>query len=92
MPKSLKRGAPEPGGGTYTADAATAKNKELVSIQPLRDLAKNFDLDIEILLQEYLELTRHLDDDDEDGEVDAMEDVAQNFATAALKIQNSAGM
>ena len=64
-------------------------------IQPLRDLAKNFDLDITEYLNEYLELTSHQslsedgveEEDDRDGET-----TAQNFATAALKIQNSVGV
>ena len=64
-------------------------------IQPLRDLAKNFDLDITEYLNEYLELTSHQslsedgveEEDDRDGET-----TAQNFATGALKIQNSVGV
>ena len=63
-------------------------------IQPLRDLAKNFDLDIEPYLNEYLELTSSdvLLVEDGEGEEDGLETTAQNFATAALKIQNSVGV
>ena len=47
-------------------------------IQPLRDLARNFDIDIEPYLQEYL--------NDDDGHND---EEAKRFASAALKLQNS---
>ena len=90
MPAS-KRSAPD------TSDVASTGNpSSKIDIQPLLDLAKNFDLDIQPYLDEYLRLA---DECLEDGEVgdgeggDGWEDgVAANFATAALKIQNSVGM
>ena len=60
-------------------------------IQPLRDLAANFDLDIEVYLREYLDLVAQdaeaFSDDDHEAVTSA-----SNFAAAALKIQNSVGM
>lgn len=50
---------------------------------------QNFDLNIEPYLQEYLTVTNQLNLDDEDCDE---ETTVQNFATAALKIQNSVGM
>ena len=50
---------------------------------------QNFDLNIEPYLQEYLTVTNQLNLDDEDCDD---ETTVQNFATAALKIQNSVGM
>ncbi|EJK56175.1 hypothetical protein THAOC_23992 [Thalassiosira oceanica] len=59
-------------------------------IQPLRDLAANFDLDIEVYLREYLDLVAEdaaLSDDEHEAVTNA-----SNFAAAALKIQNSVGI
>ena len=98
---ALKRGAPllldnsievEDDGNIETQQQPSVVD----DIQPLRDLAKNFDLDITEYLNEYLELTSHqsLSEDGEGGDEDGDngETTAQNFATAALKIQNSVGV
>jgi condensin-2 complex subunit H2 len=60
-------------------------------IQPLRDLARNFDIDIEPYLQEYLHYESSLDND-VDGIINPSSSSCSTktqFATAALKIQNS---
>jgi condensin-2 complex subunit H2 len=56
-------------------------------IQPLRDLARNFDIDIEPYLQEYL-YYEGLHDTHHDLESSSTPEATQ-FAAAALKIQNS---
>lgn len=63
---------------------------EPLDIQPLRDLARNFDIDIEPYLQEYLYF-ESLDDApfDTNTSWDGREEKAASFAAAALKIQNS---
>ncbi|KAL7481034.1 hypothetical protein ACHAW6_006709 [Cyclotella cf. meneghiniana] len=75
----------------------TSEEAEVLDIQPLRDLARNFDIDIEPYLQEYL----HYESDIADGDLNRInssatdtvsrggETNAMAFATAALKIQNS---
>ena len=83
-----------------TAEEAGTNSKPTIDIQPLRDLAANFDIDIEPYLQEYLQHTNNdfLDDDDASG--DGGDDnnsnnnntVKSNFSQAALKIQNSAAI
>ena len=60
-------------------------NKPSIDIQPLRDLARNFDIDIEPYLQEYLQHTNDFLDA-------SSNDVKSNFSQAALKIQNSAAI
>mmetsp|Transcript_16838 Transcript_16838/g.28504 ORF Transcript_16838/g.28504 Transcript_16838/m.28504 type:complete len:787 (-) Transcript_16838:1067-3427(-) len=60
-------------------------NKPSIDIQPLRDLARNFDIDIEPYLQEYLQHTNDFPDA-------SSNDVKSNFSQAALKIQNSAAI
>ena len=94
---STKRGAPSSSSSSEVVD----------DVQPLRDLAKNFDIDIEPYLQEYLASTYdrpERDDADADGgggegggeggtmDGDDGGGTARNFAAAALKIQNSVGM
>jgi condensin-2 complex subunit H2 len=59
-------------------------------IQPLRDLARNFDIDIEPYLQEYL----YYESLNDDGSIEqphhfTSQDKSTQFAAAALKIQNS---
>ena len=107
MPAS-KRSAPDSSSNVVASASSSSPgnnptpppSKNIIDIQPLRDLAKNFDLDIQPYLDEYLRLTDECLERAEDGDVvggdyggDGWEDgVAQNFATAALKIQNSVGM
>eukprot|EP00985_Skeletonema_marinoi_P018518 scaffold10366_cov111-Skeletonema_marinoi.AAC.6 len=66
-------------------EATTTTNKPSIDIQPLRDLARNFDIDIEPYLQEYLQHTNDFLDA-------SSNDVKSNFSQAALKIQNSAAI
>ena len=70
------------------ADGASAT----VDVQPLRDLARNFDIDIEPYLEEYLRLTEEFEEGDGGWDEGADGVTAQQFAAAALKIQNSVGM
>ena len=67
-----------------TAEEESTKQPS-IDIQPLRDLARNFDIDIEPYLQEYLQQTTDFLNNNTDGN-----DVKSNFSQAALKIQNSA--
>lgn len=67
--------------------AEEEKSSSSIDIQPLRDLAKNFDIDIEPYLQEYL---HHASSISNGGSTS--EDVKSNFSQAALKIQNSAAI
>jgi len=95
---SLKRrGAP-------SSFSSSIKDNAKVDIQPLRDLAKNFDIDIEPYLQEYLRVTgdddmeveRYGDDGSSSGTTTTTSTTTtikqHNFAAAALKIQNSVGI
>jgi len=78
------------------------KNVIVDDIQPLRDLALNFDIDIEPYLREYLEDVsgqNDVNDNDEDEDEENYTDTAtattttqQTFATAAIKLQTSAGI
>jgi condensin-2 complex subunit H2 len=85
--------AEEDGSNQHGAAAASSAAATL-DIQPLRDLARNFDIDIEPYLQEYLLLHT------KSGSVSAAaaddsrksSDVKSNFSQAALKIQNSAAI
>ena len=62
---------------------ALANTKTAVDdIQPLRDLGKNFDINIEPYLEEYLRHTSDILNDPSES----------NFSQAALKIQNSAAI
>ncbi|KAL3789509.1 hypothetical protein HJC23_009745 [Cyclotella cryptica] len=73
------------------------EDAEVLDIQPLRDLARNFDIDIEPYLQEYLYYQSNIADGDSyapnsgapDNVPRSGEGNATAFATAALKIQNS---
>lgn len=69
-----------------TAEEESTKQPS-IDIQPLRDLARNFDIDIEPYLQEYLQQTTDFLNNNTDGN-----DVKSNFSQAALKIQNSAAI
>ncbi|KAK1747417.1 condensin-2 complex subunit H2 [Skeletonema marinoi] len=69
-------------------EATTTTNKPSIDIQPLRDLARNFDIDIEPYLQEYLQHTNDL----LDASSSDSSNVKSNFSQAALKIQNSAAI
>ena len=91
MPKSLKRGAPviELSNDINDDNNNNIKPESITNIQPLRDLAKNFDIDIEPYLDEYLKFTNQLDECNNEEEEAT---TAQSFANAALKIQNSVGM
>ena len=62
-----------------------------IDVQPLRDLARNFDIDIEPYLQEYLHQTTNLLDSSSNSG-SSSDDVKSNFSAAALKIQNSAAI
>jgi len=86
MPTSLKRRA---------APDESSSGGGIGDIQPLRDLAKNFDIDIEPYLEEFLRLTTEVGDEDGGDGRDGgggSGTKTQNFATAALKIQNSVGI
>ena len=67
--------------------AAEEEKSSSIDIQPLRDLAKNFDIDIEPYLQEYLHHHTNISNGGSTSD-----DVKSNFSQAALKIQNSAAI
>mmetsp|Transcript_21405 Transcript_21405/g.44920 ORF Transcript_21405/g.44920 Transcript_21405/m.44920 type:complete len:893 (-) Transcript_21405:98-2776(-) len=92
---------------THRQQNPQEQEQPAIDIQPLRDLARNFDIDIEPYLEEYLRQTTHGDDNDDDdnhtgnhsyndGTRNSTDDNGQssrpNFAQAALKIQNSTGI
>lgn len=87
---SLKRGAPE--SQSQSTSSKTIISEAAVVVQPLRDFAKNFDIDIHSYLDEYLQLTQEYLEEDMGVVVEGGVANQQNFAEAALKIQNSAGM
>ena len=62
--------------------AAEEEKSSCIDIQPLRDLAKNFDIDIEPYLQEYLHHQINISNGS-----NISDDVKSNFSQAALKIQ-----
>ena len=72
------------------------QQQQPMDIQPLRDLARNFDIDIEPYLEEYLKQTNDLNDDNgttiERSSSASARQAPPNFAQAALKIQNSIGI
>lgn len=65
---------------------SSSTGKPTIDIQPLRDLARNFDIDIEPYLQEYLQHTNDFLSADSSGGDN------NHFSQAALKIQNSAAI
>lgn len=82
-------------------DASKKKNVIVDDIQPLRDLALNFDIDIEPYLREYLEDVSGQNNDNKGGNYEEDEEntdattattTQQTFATAAIKLQTSAGI
>lgn len=74
-----------------TAEEAEGTKQASIDIQPLRDLARNFDIDIEPYLQEYLQHTANNDFLSSNNGSDN-DDAKSNFSQAALKIQNSAAI
>jgi len=82
----------------FDANEAASKKVEaaLSQIQPIRDLAKNWDIDIASCLEEYLgELVNQFGDlaknalAGEEKKDDDVENAPPNFAQAALLLQNS---
>jgi hypothetical protein len=81
-------------------DNSSKKKKNVIvdnNIQPLRDLALNFDIYIEPYLCEYLKDVQTNDNEgdnnnEEDNENTTAATTQQTFATAAIELQISAGI
>mmetsp|Transcript_22633 Transcript_22633/g.34454 ORF Transcript_22633/g.34454 Transcript_22633/m.34454 type:complete len:678 (+) Transcript_22633:112-2145(+) len=72
---------------------SNAIESALATLQPLRDLSRNWDVDIASCLEEYLqELTVTLDDDGGEKRQEQGENATPNFAHAALILQNSSNV
>ncbi|BFZ04111.1 hypothetical protein BsWGS_07150 [Bradybaena similaris] len=71
---------------TFGASQGTLEERFSYLLQPIRDLAKNWDVDIAHFLEEYLEDLEKIEITFDDGAT------TMNFSEAALLIQGSAGV